>query len=333
MIFADKLIELRKKNGWSQEELAEKLNVTRQSVSKWEGAQSIPELAKILQMAQMFGVTTDYLLRDEIETMECTEAGEWDRDRPALRRVSLEEADAFLHVKRETGKWIALGVALCILSPICLILLAAVFETQLLPISENMAVGFGMVILLLLVASAVAIFISCGAKTKAFEFLETELFETEYGVTGMVRERQKQYRDTYTRYNIFGVCGCILAVVPLFAGIVFSENEFFLCAMICLMLALLGISVAVLIVGSIHWDSMEKLLEEGDYTRAKKKENARLRNVSIVYWMLVTALFLGLGFMGDARETWSTCWVIWPIAGVLYSPVRIVCGALLGRKR
>ena len=47
MIFADKLIELRKKNGWSQEELSERLNVTRQSVSKWEGAQSIPDLDKI----------------------------------------------------------------------------------------------------------------------------------------------------------------------------------------------------------------------------------------------------------------------------------------------
>lgn len=45
MIFADKVVQLRKKSGWSQEELAEKLNVTRQSVSKWEGAQSIPDVA------------------------------------------------------------------------------------------------------------------------------------------------------------------------------------------------------------------------------------------------------------------------------------------------
>lgn len=49
MIFADKVVQLRKKSGWSQEELAEKLNVTRQSVSKWEGAQSIPDLEKILR--------------------------------------------------------------------------------------------------------------------------------------------------------------------------------------------------------------------------------------------------------------------------------------------
>ena len=62
MIFADKVVQLRKKSGWSQEELAEKLNVTRQSVSNGEGAQSIPDLEKILQLAQIFGVSTDYLL-------------------------------------------------------------------------------------------------------------------------------------------------------------------------------------------------------------------------------------------------------------------------------
>ena len=73
MIFADKLITLRKKAGWSQEELAEKLNVTRQSVSKWEGAQSVPDIEKILQLSCLFGVTTDYLLKDEQAEPEYTE--------------------------------------------------------------------------------------------------------------------------------------------------------------------------------------------------------------------------------------------------------------------
>ena len=72
MILADKIIMLRKKNGWSQEELAEKLNVTRQSVSKWEGAQSVPDLTRILQLAQIFEVSTDYLLKDELEEEEYT---------------------------------------------------------------------------------------------------------------------------------------------------------------------------------------------------------------------------------------------------------------------
>ena len=67
MILADKIIEERKKNGWSQEELAEKLSVSRQAVSKWESAQSIPDLQKIIRLAELFDVTTDYLLKDEIE--------------------------------------------------------------------------------------------------------------------------------------------------------------------------------------------------------------------------------------------------------------------------
>jgi transcriptional regulator with XRE-family HTH domain len=54
MILADKIIENRKKNGWSQEELARMLGVSRQSVSKWEGIQAVPDMNKILQMADLF---------------------------------------------------------------------------------------------------------------------------------------------------------------------------------------------------------------------------------------------------------------------------------------
>ena len=66
MILADKIIDLRKKNGWSQEELAEQLGVSRQSISKWESAQSVPDMNRILAMSRLFGVSTDYLLKDEL---------------------------------------------------------------------------------------------------------------------------------------------------------------------------------------------------------------------------------------------------------------------------
>ena len=55
MIFAEKLLKLRKKNGWSQEELAELMNVSRQAISKWEGAQATPSLDKILTLSKLFG--------------------------------------------------------------------------------------------------------------------------------------------------------------------------------------------------------------------------------------------------------------------------------------
>lgn len=92
-------------------------------------------------------------------------------------------------------------------------------------ISENLAAGLGVSVILALVAAAVGIFLSCGAKTKEFEFLEKEPFETEYGVSGMVRERRKAYEPTASRCTILGVVLCILAVVPLMLGVGLASSD------------------------------------------------------------------------------------------------------------
>ena len=102
MIFADKLIALRKKAGYSQEELAQQLNVTRQSVSKWEGAQSVPDIEKILQISKLFGVTTDYLLKDEMGEPEYAES-----EPTALRCVTLEQANAALAQAKVNAPYMA----------------------------------------------------------------------------------------------------------------------------------------------------------------------------------------------------------------------------------
>ena len=128
MILADKIIEERKKLGLSQEELAEKLSVSRQAVSKWESAQSIPDLHKIILMSELFSVSTDYLLKDEIEP-EQKVSDESDSDR-VMRRVSMEEANTFMKIEAEQSKVVAFGVMLCILSPVllffCMVLQKAV---------------------------------------------------------------------------------------------------------------------------------------------------------------------------------------------------------------
>ena len=96
MILADKITALRKKAGWSQEELAEQLGVTRQSVSKWEGAQSVPDMDKVVQMSRLFGVTTDFLLKDELSEEEPAPEG---CDSP-LCRVTMAEASEYLALRR-----------------------------------------------------------------------------------------------------------------------------------------------------------------------------------------------------------------------------------------
>ncbi len=331
MILADKIIDLRKKAGWSQEELAEKLAVTRQSVSKWEGAQSIPDMDKVVQMSRLFGVTTDYLLKDEIETAEPT-VTEDDR-RPPLRRVTIGEASDYLALRRAAALRIALATMLCIFSPIALIGLAAVSElsVSIFPIREDVAAGIGLCVLLVLVAVAVVLFMDCGNKAKEYDFLEKEPFETEYGVTGMVKERQKAFKPTYDRMNTIGTVLCVLSFVPLFAAMALMHEDFFMTMAVCLLLAVVGVGVYFFVYGGTIYSSMEKLLEEGDYTRREKSQKNITGPVSVIYWLVATAIFMiyTFGPKGNGQPRYS--WIIWAVAGVLYAAV--LAGIKLIRNR
>jgi len=70
MKIGDKIYSLRQKNGWSQDELAEKLSVSRQSISKWESGRVLPDSAKIILLSELFSVTADYLLKDSEEPVQ-----------------------------------------------------------------------------------------------------------------------------------------------------------------------------------------------------------------------------------------------------------------------
>lgn len=70
MKFSEKLIELRKAKGWSQEELGNKINVSRQAISKWESEQANPEVEKVKEISKIFNVSIDYLLNDEIDNYQ-----------------------------------------------------------------------------------------------------------------------------------------------------------------------------------------------------------------------------------------------------------------------
>ena len=129
-------------------------------------------------------------------------------------------------------------------------------------LTENAAGGIGIVILLLMVAAAVAIFIACDAKMEPFHFLEKEPFETEYGVAGMVRQRQQDFRRHYTRLNTVGVCLCILAAVPLFMVLAVSpagQEEYspWFPASVCALLALVGLGVFALVYGGARWGGLQ----------------------------------------------------------------------------
>lgn len=70
MTFAEKLLSLRKREGYSQEELANKLDVSRQAISRWEMGTTLPDSNNVLQLSKLFGVSTDFLLNDKYTSDE-----------------------------------------------------------------------------------------------------------------------------------------------------------------------------------------------------------------------------------------------------------------------
>ncbi|MCR5641684.1 MAG: helix-turn-helix domain-containing protein [Lachnospiraceae bacterium] len=321
MILADKIIELRKKNGWSQEDLAEQLHVSRQSVSKWEGAQSIPDMNKIIAMSNLFGVSTDVLLKDELsledgtsqEVVASVEQRDGEGELP-IKAISMEDANTYLKENTEFARPIACGVSLCILSPVLLIILGGFSEYGVIPLSEMQAAGIGLVVLFLLIMGAVALFVIHGMKHSRWDYLEKSFLDTAYGVDGMVRERREKYRSRFMTELVSGIAICIGSLIPMgVILVIFGDKgrsaEVAMVACVGCMLVLLALGVHLIIHASIVWSGFQQLLEEGDYTRENKAFNATPWMTG--YWIFVTAVYLGVSFL---TERWDLTWIIWLVA-------------------
>lgn len=322
MILAEKLIKLRKQNGWSQEDLAMKLNVSRQSVSKWESMASIPDLDKIVKLSQIFGVSTDYLLRDDIEGTPEWVANENAYDIPAepSRKIEMEEANQYMNNVQKASLPMAIGVALCILSPIPLIMLGGLQEYGNIRLTETAAGGIGVIILLVMIACAVAMFISIGMKLEKYEYMEKENLDLEYGIAGIVEKKKETFTPAFQKAMIAGVCLCILSVVPIMLG-VFGGTDLTMVCCVCTLLFMIASGVFLFLKFGMIKSSYDKLLEEGDYTREKKNFNRKNAAAIKIYWCVITAIYLGISFV---TMRWDSTWIIWPVAAVLFGAVEAI---------
>ena len=194
----------------------------------------------------------------------------------------------------------------------------ALYLLSILPVEKHMQV---LCVLLVLVAAAVAVFITCAAQVKAYAFLETEPFETAYGVTGMVRERRAAAAPEHTRGKVAGTVLCILSAVPLFIAVCLNGPDLLYVAAVCLLLVLAGVGSALFVYGGVYQAAMDRLLEEGDYVRPRKRQNGVVGAISSIYWLTVTAAYLlwTFGPWWDAQP--QDTWILWAVAGVLYGAV------------
>ncbi len=319
MNFEYKLAELRRKKGLTQEELADKMGVTRQSVSKWESGQSLPDLEKIIKLSELFEVTTDYLIKDENNRFTNNFNNE-----VLKRQISLEEAKDYLKVKKTTARYNAFATFLCIISPITLILLAAFSEVKEFSLTENVAAGIGLITTLLLVGIAVAIFVRSSSKLEEFNYIEKETFKLGFAVKDMVKERKDKYKSRFDQLRILGIFLCIVAAIPLFIGMIINdENDLLMVSMVAVTIFIVANGVFLLVLSYSIWDGFEKLISEGAFNKKNEKDDPVLG----AYWALVTLVFL---FYSIITKNWRYSWLIFLAGGLLQPLVHIISK---GRKK
>ncbi len=312
MNLANKIIDLRKKKGWSQEELANQLGVSRQSVSKWESEQSLPELDKIVALSQLFGVSIDYLIKDSFDDIYQKE------DAPApVKHVSLSQANDYLESRKKASTLIAIGTMLCIFSVIPLLMICGAIETF--AIKDTLLLSAGLPALLVMVAIAVGLFVFSGSQNAPFEYIEKQAFEVDKSAKEEIKNRRNAFNRCYFVCNIIAICTCILSPVSIFIACSIEENAFLIISSLCITIFLVAIAVFLFTFTGVRWASLQKLLKEGEYSHDKSKKESINSKISVIYWLSFVAIYLCWSFLSN---DWEITWIIWPIAGVLFAIVR-----------
>ncbi|MCR5847168.1 MAG: helix-turn-helix domain-containing protein [Lachnospiraceae bacterium] len=318
MILADKIINERKKNGWSQEELAEMLSVSRQSVSKWESAQAAPDLNRIIKMAEIFGVSTDYLLKDDIEEYEKNDSSDFADDASNIRRVSLEDAQRYINIVKRNTPSAVIATMLFVLCPVTLIMLAGISNYVPGSFSEAVAVVIGIIVLLIAIISGVAIWIAIEAKEKEYDFFEKEDYDTLYGVDGMAKEGKVSFEKKRVPLLVVAIGLCILSPVGVITAGILEASEMLIISMIGLLLIMIAIAVGIFIYLARNSKIYSNLLMENKLNREQRERKRIISKISGAYWCVVVAVFLvlGLGF-----DRWEIAGVLFPVAGVLFAAI------------
>lgn len=222
-------------------------------MSKWESSASIPDLSKILLLSQVFGVSTDYLLRDDIE--------------------ETQKAEIFVEETVEKA--------------------------------------------------AVALFITTGMKMEKYQYIDTEIIELEYGVTGIIKEKKQGYSERYTMGIVIGVSLCIISILPLIVMGAFGLPDHLLVTGIVFLFMIVAVAVYLLIQVCMVRETYDRLLQEGEYTAKAKKIDRKTEKWAAIYWPLVTAVYLGYSLY---TFDWGRSWIIWPVAAVFSTVLKAIFG-------
>lgn len=293
MSFSENLQHLRKKERMTQEQLAERLDVSRQAVSKWESAQSYPEMDKILQICEMFHCDINTLVQGDVTESEKEDTAGYEQQ---MNRLSLLTATAFSMIIAAVGLFVLLEK-----------LLKDILHEDLLVIG-----------MFVIIAVAVSILIVTG--------INHEYFIKRYAVIQDFYTENERYNFNrkFAISIAVGVC-LIFFGLCLNMGLEYMGNQVLEEIGSGLFLFCVAAAVWIFIYYGMQKEKyeVEKYNQRNQNTHTKGKKLTR--KISGVIWLLAVAVFL---YMGLAHDMFRTAWVVFPIGWILC----VVAGIIVGDK-
>lgn len=254
MILSEKITELRKRNGLSQEQFGDKMGVSRQAVSKWEMAQTTPDINKLMAMSELFGVPVDFLLKDEYDLSFI------DNNRPEPvtvkkedKSLSLEEVQSYWKAKKTSARKIVAAICLFFFSPI---------PGMLLTVTDDYKLGLVGTIIQILFLIAVAVMIVLAIwPMSAFKHFKSGEAELAYGVRGVAEEYKKNYEHTHLLGVLIGIGLILVSIIPMMVCMLITESMPAMVLSGVLMLILLASGISLLTYVSLINSGFARILK------------------------------------------------------------------------
>ena len=241
MILSEKITELRKKAGLSQEEFGAEIGVSRQAVSKWEMSQTTPDLNKIMKISKFFGVPIDFLLKDEYDLRfleNNPKSTTFEKGSSETKMIELPEILSYLEIKKKSARNYVISIFLFFISPFAGIIIST--------FNEPYAMLGVIIQLLILVVMAIILVIALYELSK-YKKLFSEENELAYGVRSVVEEKKRGFEHTFFIGIIMGVICLIAFVIPVMAVSAFTDdNNVAIIIASCMMLLIFATGVSII---------------------------------------------------------------------------------------
>lgn len=294
MGFSENLQIARKMKHMSQEQLAEKLDVSRQAVSKWESGNGYPEMDKLISICNIFDCTMDELMNGKISS-----------------NIGVEK-DAYETLMNQFSKGIALGVGIILLGVTILLYLVGQSDKE--QVQEMLAMK-GVVVLLVCVLIAVPIFIILGLRQEDFSKKNPSL-PNFY--------KQEEVDAFHLRFQKV-IAGCVslilLGVVLLVACYGFDiVNENSLSPVVILMICVM-IAVPICIYYGIQKSKYDMEGYNHQHDEAYKKQRDTKEKASAIIMLIATIIFFVSGIV---FHMWHINWIVYPVGGMLCGIINII---------